>query len=97
MAGPGAGADPEGDTVAKETSAAGFVESDYKGNGAIERVICELHEEPLGQVYDAISREPMDKDLIKKARIAKLETFRKHGAYEKASIDECWKETGRER
>ncbi len=33
----------------------------------------------------------MSKELVEAARKVELETFKKHGVYEKAPIEECWK------
>ncbi len=52
-------------------------------------------EETLGEFHDAISGEVLDGELIKKARDSEMETFKKHDAYEKAPLEECWKVTGR--
>ncbi len=44
--------------------------------------------------YDAISGEPMIKDLVRAAKGVEMEMFKKHGAYEKRPIKECWEKTG---
>ena len=41
--------------------------------------------------YDEISGELMIKGLVEAARKVEMETFRKHGVYEKVPIEECWK------
>ena len=46
-------------------------------------------------IYDAISGEELDPELIKEARRLEMENFRKHGVGAKAPIEECWKETSR--
>ena len=37
----------------------------------------------------------MIKELVEAARKVEMETFKKHGVYEKVPIEECWKETGK--
>ena len=37
----------------------------------------------------------MIKELVEAARKVEMETFKKHGLYEKVPIEECWKETGK--
>ena len=44
---------------------------------------------------DAISGELMIKELAEEGREVELETFRKHGVYERVPIEKCWKETGK--
>ncbi len=39
--------------------------------------------------YDAVSGEPMVKDLVNAARKVEMETFKKHGVYEKRPMKEC--------
>ena len=34
----------------------------------------------------------MIKDLVEEGREVEMETFRKHGVYEKVPIKDCWKE-----
>ncbi len=51
------------------------------------------HEEEL--YYDAIPGDLMIKELVVAARKVEMETFKKHGVYEKVPIEECWKETGK--
>ncbi len=46
--------------------------------------------------YDAISGELMIKELVGAAREVEMEMFKKHGVYEKVSM-ECWAETGKVR
>ena len=45
--------------------------------------------------YDAISGELMVKELVDAARQVEMQTFKKHGAYEKRPIKECWEKTGK--
>ena len=90
----GAGNDAENDTVMNEIGAVGFVESDYKYNEVIEKFIGELCEETF-EVYDGISGELRDNELITKARGVETETFKKHGVYDKVPLEECWRVTGR--
>ena len=45
--------------------------------------------------YDAIFGELMIKEFVEAARKVEMETFKKHGVYEKVPIEERWKETGR--
>ncbi len=45
--------------------------------------------------YNAMSGECMIKELVEAARKVEMETFRKHGVREKATIEECWEETGK--
>ncbi len=40
--------------------------------------------------YDAISGEPMVNDLVDAAREVEVETFKKHGVYEKRPIGVKW-------
>ena len=75
--------------------AIGFNESDLKYDEAVEKFINQLCEETFGEFYDAISGEVLDEELIKKAREAEMQTFRKHGVYEKVPLEECWKTTGK--
>ncbi len=37
----------------------------------------------------------MGGELIKKAREVEMETFKKHGVYEKVPLEECWRVTGK--
>ncbi len=37
----------------------------------------------------------MDKELVKEAGKAEMETFKKHGVCEKVKVEECWRETGK--
>ncbi len=45
--------------------------------------------------HDAISGEAMIKELVDAARKVEMETFRKHGVYEKMPLEECWKNAGK--
>ena len=82
--------------VAREIGAVSMSESDVK----FDESVCEFinsawkeYEEEL--YYDAISGEHMIKELVEAARKVEMETFRKHGVYEKVPIEECWRETGK--
>ncbi len=44
---------------------------------------------------DAASIEVMIKELAEAARKVEIESFKKHGVYEKAPIKECWEKTGK--
>ena len=54
-----------------------------------------LHEEDLRVAFDDQSGEPLDLELVKKARQEEIRYFKERGVYEKVNLDECWKETGR--
>ena len=57
----------------------------------------ELHE--LGyegmMAYDDVSGQELDPKLMMAARKEEIQYFRQMGVYEKVSIQECWKETGK--
>ena len=55
----------------------------------MEKFINQLCDETFGELHDAISGEVLDGELIKKAREAEMETFKKRGVYEKAPLEEC--------
>ncbi len=44
---------------------------------------------------DAISNEEMVEELVDAARKVEMETFKRHGVYEKMPIEECWKSIGK--
>ncbi len=44
--------------------------------------------------YDAIPGEVMIEELVDAARNVEVETSKRHGAYEKVPIEECWRNTG---
>ena len=48
------------------------------------------------QVYDDISGEPLDMELVKEARKEEMKEFNKHEVYVKVPLQECWDETGKE-
>ncbi len=54
-----------------------------------------MSEETFAELYVAISGEVLDSELIKKTREAELETFRKHGVYEKVPLEERWRDISR--
>ncbi len=87
--------DTEHDAIIEAIGAVGLNESGLKCNEAVEKFIKLLSQETFGEFYDAISREVLDSELIKKAKEAEMETFRKHEAYEKVPLEDCWKVTGR--
>ncbi len=43
---------------------------------------------------DAVAGEAMIKEAVEAAGKVEMETFKKHGMYEKAPIEERWGETG---
>ena len=47
------------------------------------------NEQNEDQYYDAISGEPFVTELVEEARKLEMDTFRKHGVYEKVPIEEC--------
>ncbi len=61
-----------------------------KCNEVVEEFINQSSEETFGESYDAIFGEVLDSELIKKAREAEMETFRKHEVYEKVPLEERW-------
>ncbi len=65
-------------------------ESDLSYDAAVGKFINQLCDETFGEFYDTISGEVLDVELVKKAREAEMETFKKHGVYEKAPLEECW-------
>ena len=85
------GDDIHGDTMMEAIGAIEFNDSDLKCDEVVEKFSNQLREETFGGLYDAISGEVLDSELIKKAREAEMETFRKHEVYEKAPLEECWK------
>ncbi len=56
--------------------------------------IWSLVEKLDGVACDASSGEILDEELIKKARMVEVETFKKHGVYTKVSVEECWRVIG---
>ena len=92
---PGEGMDISQSHVAKEIGAVSMSESDVKFEESMLEFINSTWKEYEEDVYyDAISGEPMIKELVEAARKIEMETFRKHGVYEKVPIEECWKEVG---
>ncbi len=73
----------------------GLNESDLKYNEAVEKLISQLCEGTFGEFYDAVSGEVLGSELIKKAREAGMETFRKHEVCEKVPLEEFWRVFGR--
>ncbi len=47
-----------------------------------------------GITYDASSGEALDEERVKKVRASEMETFKNHGVYTKAPVEECWRVTG---
>ncbi len=84
----------DNDAMMEATGAVGFAESDLKYDGAVEKFIDQLREETFDEFYDAISREVLDSELIKKTREAELESFKKYGVCQKVPLEECWSVTG---
>ncbi len=87
--------DVEGDAMMEATGASGLNESDLKYDEMVEKRISQLSEETFGEFYDTISGEVLESKLIKKAREAEMEPFKKREVYEKVPLEECWKVTGR--
>ncbi len=63
-------------------------------NGAAFELINSTHEEAEEMSYDAISGEALGGELIREAREAEVETFKKHGVCEKAPTEERWGTAG---
>ena len=91
----GSGMDVSYADVIKEIGAVACGESDVKFDEMAIMLVDELHQDQGEEYYDAISGEAMDSELIKKAREIEMETYKKHGVYEKVTIEECWRATGR--
>ncbi len=85
----------DNDAVMEAIGATGFTASDLKYDEAVEKLINQLREETFGKFYDAISGEVLNGVLIKKAREAEMETFKKNGVYEKVLLEERWRVTGK--
>ncbi len=66
------GDDVEGGAMMETIGAIGFNESDLKYGEVVEKFIDQLREETFGEVYDAISGEVLDSELIEKAREAEM-------------------------
>ena len=47
------------------------------------------------EFYDDISGEKLDPELVRRAREEEMEEVRKHGLYEKRTIEECMRMTGK--
>jgi hypothetical protein len=88
------GEDVDNDAMKEVFGAAGFAESDLRYVEAVEKFIDQLCEETFGDVYDAISGEVLGGELINKAREVEMQMFKKHGAYGKVPLEECWRVTG---
>ncbi len=61
----------------------------------MEKFINQLCHETFGEFRDAMWGEALDGDLIKKAREAETETFKKHGVFEKVPLEEHWRVIGK--
>ncbi len=61
----------------------------------MEKFTNQLHDVAFGTFYDTTPREILDGELIKKARMVEMETFKKHGVYENAPLDVCWRVIGK--
>ncbi len=83
--------------VAKESGAVSVGESDVKFNEtAFEFANSAWREYEKELFYDAISGEAMIKELVEAATKVEMETFKKHGVYEKVPpIEKCWVEAGK--
>ncbi len=47
------------------------------------------------EYYDVISAKLSDREVIKDESEVDVETFKKHGVYDKRPIKVCWESTGR--
>ena len=82
--------------VTRQIGAVSMSESDTKFDESVFEFINSTwreYEEEL--YYDASSGELMIKELVEAARKVEMETYKKHGVYEKVPIEECWTETGK--
>ena len=79
----------------KEISPMMYCESDTKFNEMTVMMTEQLYEDQSEEYYDAISGEQLDREMSNKAREVEMETYKKHGVYEKAPVEECWRVTGR--
>ncbi len=57
--------------------------------------VANILEQLLEIVYDASSGEVLDGELTKIPRNVEMETFKKHGLYQKVPLEECWRVTGK--
>ncbi len=89
------GEDLENYAMMEVVLAMGFNESDLKYDEAVEKFINQSSEETFGEFFGAISRAVLDGELIKKAREAEKETFKKHGVCETVPLEECGRSLGR--
>ncbi len=48
-----------------------------------------------GITHDASSGEGLDEELITKARVIKMETFKRHGVHAKVPVEEHWRARGK--
>ena len=55
-----------------------------------------MYVDGLGQYWDEVSGERLDKEGAIKAREEEMQEFRKHNVYTKVPIEECWAQTGKE-
>ena len=46
-------------------------------------------------VYDIVTGEPLDPELVRQAREEELAHFREHGVYRKVPLGQCWAETNK--
>ncbi len=53
----------------------------------MQKFINQLCEETVGEFYDAISGEVLADELIENAREIEMDTFKKHGVYEKFPLE----------
>ena len=62
-------------------------------------MIGSMYRRPEGKpsYYDDVSGEPLEEERTKVARQEDLEELRKHGAYTKVPLKECWEATGKQR
>ncbi len=58
------------------------------GMDVVQLEILSLLEKLDGSTHDASSGKVLDEELIKKARMIEIETFKKHGVYAEVSVEE---------
>ncbi len=91
---PGQGMDINHIDVARETGAVHANESVSRFNEEVFEFSNSTRREYEEELYcDTISGEVMIKELVDAARKVEMETFKKHGVYEKVPIEESWKNT----
>ncbi len=82
--------------VARGIEAVHMDESDSKFNEEVlEFNNSTWREYELELYYRAIPGEVMIKEPVDAARKVEMETFNKHGVYEKVSIEDCWRSVGK--